>query len=256
VDNNEEILMLTFQDLHIGFGVSKGAITKIKRKELRVLFTSENLTFKPGEFVAVIGPNGSGKTTLFNTILGHQEPLSGAIEIQGKIWKDLDKMEKAKHLSFVPSKFNGVDHLTVYDLVAMGRAPYTNMLNKLTEEDQLVIQKVLVQLGLTNFVNKNTINLSDGERQIAMIGKALSQEAEIMILDEPTAFLDYNNRRKVLQLLKEIAKVNNQIIFISSHNLELCFEYCSRVVAIDANAKQLLDFSAPFDKEKIINKVF
>lgn len=241
--------MITFQDLHIGFN-------KTKRKEQRVLFTAEDLKFESGEFVAVIGPNGSGKTTLFNTILGHHEPLSGEIQIQSKNWKDLNRMEKAKHLSFVPSKFNGVDHLNVYDLVAMGRAPYTNMLNKLTTDDQLVIQKVLAQLGLTDFVNKNTMSLSDGERQIAMIGKALAQDAQIMILDEPTAFLDYNNRRKVLQLLKEIAELNNQVIFISSHDLDLCFEYCNRIVAIDTNSRQLLNFTAPFDKQNIIASVF
>jgi len=241
--------MLKFQDLHIGF-------SKAKRKEERILFTSENLTFNPGEFVAVIGPNGSGKTTLFNTILGEQNPLAGEISIEDKNWKNLTRTEKAKHLSFVPSKFSGVDHLSVYDLVSMGRAPYTNMLNKLTEEDESIVQKVINQLGLSDFVNENTISLSDGERQIAMIGKALAQEAGIMILDEPTAFLDYNNRRKVLQLLKEIAEKNNQIIFISSHDLDLCFEYCSRVVAIDTSSNELLNFYSPFNKEEIINKVF
>ena len=241
--------MLEFKNLHIGFN-------RAKRKEERVLFTSENLTFKPGEFIAVIGPNGSGKTTLFNTILGQQEPVSGAIKIEDKNWKELNRYEKAKHLSFVPSKFDGVDNLTVYDLIAMGRAPYTNMLNKLTEEDQAVIQKVINQLGLTNLINTNTLSLSDGERQIAMIGKALAQQAEAMILDEPTAFLDYNNRRKVLQLLKEIAEQNNQIIFISSHDLDLCFEYCSRIIAIDVNSKELLNFHSTYDKEEIINKIF
>lgn len=241
--------MLKFQDLHIGFH-------KKKSKEQRVLFYTENLSFKPGDFVAVIGPNGSGKTTLFNTILGHQEPLAGSIIIEGKSWLNLNRIEKAKQLSFVPSKFEGVDHLNVYDLVAMGRAPYTNMFNKLTDEDVIVVQKVINQLELSAFANKNTLNLSDGERQIAMIGKALSQDANIMILDEPTAFLDYNNRRKVLQLLKEIAKVNNQLIFISSHDLDLCFEYCNRIIAIDTNSNQLLNFSAPFQKHEIIQKVF
>lgn len=241
--------MLAFQDLHIGF-------RKTKRKQEKALFSAENLTFNAGEFIAVIGPNGSGKTTLFNTILGQQEPLSGIIKINNKSWTDFNRIDKAKHLSFVPSKFNGVDHLTVYDLVAMGRAPYTNMLNQLTNEDQLVVEQVLKQLGLSKFVNQDTINLSDGERQIAMIGKALAQESEIMILDEPTAFLDYNNRRKVLQLLKEIAVHNNQMIFISSHDLELCFEYCSRVVAIDTKSNKLLNFNAPFDRKTIIEKVF
>lgn len=249
MDNNEEILMLSFQKLHIGFN-------KKKSSEQRILFSAEEVSFKPGDFVAVIGPNGSGKTTLFNTILGHNEPLSGVISMEGKNWRELNRVERAKYLSFVPSKFEGVDHLNVYDLVAMGRAPYTNLLNKLTEEDKSVVNKVIKQLGLSEFINKNTIKLSDGERQIAMIGKALAQDTQIMILDEPTAFLDYNNRRKVLQLLKEIAQLNNQLIFISSHDLELCFEYCNRVVAINTESKELVNFKSPFNKEEIITRIF
>ena len=241
--------MLKFENLHIGFSGSK-------RKTSRTLFKTEDLTFKPGDFVAVIGPNGSGKTTLFNTILSEQQAIEGQIFHNNTNWKSINREDKVKIMSFVPSKFNGVDHLNVYDLIAMGRAPYTNILNQLTAADHLIIEKVVHQLGLKEFVHKNTLTLSDGERQIAMIGKALAQETDIMILDEPTAFLDYNNRRKVLQLLKEIAKENKQLIFISSHDLELCFEYCNRVVAIDAKNQKLLDFTTPFDKQDIIGTVF
>ncbi|WP_159038565.1 ABC transporter ATP-binding protein [Brumimicrobium mesophilum] len=241
--------MLKFEELHIGFAQKK-------HSEQRILFEVDSMSFKPGDFVAVIGPNGSGKTTLFNSILGHQEILSGAINIDGENWSNLNRIEKSKYLSFVPSKFDGVDHLSVFDLVAMGRAPYTNLLNKLTKDDQLVVQKVIDQLGLSKFADKNTLNLSDGERQIAMIGKALAQDAKIMILDEPTAFLDYINRRKVLQLLKEIAQLNDQIVFISSHDLDLCFEYCNRIIAIDTNSKKLLQFIEPFHKNDVIQTIF
>lgn len=241
--------MLKFEGLHIGF---KGG----KRKTSRVLFTTEDLSFQPGDFVAVIGPNGSGKTTLFNSILSEQKIISGEIYHKNVNWNSITREDKVKVMSFVPSKFNGVDHLNVYDLIAMGRAPYTNMLNQLTEKDHAVVKRVISQLGLDSFVSKNTLLLSDGERQVAMIGKALAQETDIMILDEPTAFLDYNNRRKVLQLLKEIATKNEQLVFISSHDLELCFEYCNRVVAIDSKNKILLDFTAPFDKDEVIKKVF
>lgn len=241
--------MLKFEELHIGF-------VKNKRKPSRTLFKTEGLAFKPGDFVAVIGPNGSGKTTLFNTILGEQQAIGGQISYKNTHWSTITREEKVKLMSFVPSKFNGVDNLNVYELIAMGRAPYTNILNQLTSEDHLVVEKVIAELGLQELAQKNTVHLSDGERQIAMIGKALAQQTGIMILDEPTAFLDYNNRRKVLQLLKEIALKNNQLIFISSHDLELCFEYCNRVVAIDIKAQMLLDFNAPFISKEIIESVF
>ncbi|HLV41171.1 MAG TPA: ABC transporter ATP-binding protein [Brumimicrobium sp.] len=241
--------MLKFEELHIGFG-------KNKRKPTRTLYKTEDLVFKPGDFIALIGPNGSGKTTLFNTILGEHQAIGGQILHNNTNWKSITREEKVKLMSFVPSKFNGVDNLNVYELIAMGRAPYTNILNQLTKEDHLVVEKVITELGLQELAQKNTVNLSDGERQIAMIGKALAQETKIMILDEPTAFLDYNNRRKVLQLLSEIAIKNKQLIFISSHDLELCFEYCNRVVAIDSKAQKLLDFNAPFEKQDIIEAVF
>lgn len=241
--------MLKFEKLNIGFG-------KNKRKPLRTLFKADGLTFNPGDFVAVIGPNGSGKTTLFNSVLGEQKVIEGQILYKNNNWDSISREEKVKIMSFVPSKFDGVDNLSVYDLIAMGRAPYTNILNQLTSEDHLVVEKVITELGLQEMTQKNTVNLSDGERQIAMIGKALAQETKIMILDEPTAFLDYNNRRKVLQLLSEIAIKNKQLIFISSHDLELCFEYCNRVVAIDITEKELLDFNTPFEKESIIRTVY
>lgn len=240
---------MKFQDLNIGYHQSK-------KKTEYTLFSAEEFDFQPGEFVSVIGPNGSGKTTLFKTILGQHEALSGEISIQGQSWKQLSRIEKAKQLSFVPSKFSGVNHLSVYDLIAMGRSPHTNMLNQLMDYDHEVIQNIVDQLDLKKLVHKNTVHLSDGERQVAMIGKALAQEAKIMILDEPTAFLDYNNRRKVLEILKELARSNNQLIFISSHDLDLCFDYCNRVVGIDAEQKTLLDYKAPFDRRAIIQKVF
>ena len=241
--------MLKFKNLHIGFG-------KTKRGQENFLFQTGDIQLNQGEFVAVIGPNGSGKTTFFNTVLGLQNALNGEISFKGLDWKSVDRKEKTKILSFVPSKFLGVNHLSIYDLIAMGRSPYTNILNQLTENDHKIVNEVIQELNLESLMHDNTLTLSDGERQTAMIGKALAQEANIMILDEPTAFLDYNNRRKVLELLKRIAKKNDQLILISSHDLDLCFQYCSRVIAIDTKNKRLLDFKAPFNKDKVIQEVF
>ncbi|PKR81297.1 hypothetical protein CW751_04360 [Brumimicrobium salinarum] len=241
--------MLRFSQLNIGF-------TKGQRQDPKVLFTSGELSFQAGDFVALIGPNGSGKTTLFNTILDHQPLLSGNLFFNEKDWKTLSRKEKVKTVSFVPSKFNGVQHLSVKELIAMGRAPHANLLNQFSQKDHQVVAKVMEELDLTQFAEKDTLYLSDGERQIAMIGKALAQETRIIILDEPTAFLDYNNRRKVLKILQKVARKNKQLIFISSHDLELCFEYCNRVVGIDQKQKEMCDFFEPFHKEDIISKIF
>jgi len=241
--------MLQFKDTHIGYYDAKS------RKQ-QLLFKLEELTFKKGEFIAVIGPNGAGKTTFFNTLIGSQQSQGGKISFCDQNWLTIPRHKRVKALSFVPSKFEGVNHLTVYDLIAMGRAPYTNMLNKLTDHDHAVIEEIIDQLNIQHIIHKNTLRISDGERQIAMIGKALAQETDIIILDEPTAFLDYNNRRKVLNILQKIAKKQQKLIFLSSHNLELCFSYCSRVIAIEIEEKKMIDWLAPFDKEGIIQRVF
>lgn len=241
--------MLKFKDLHIGF-------IDRKSKQEHLLFKKNDLLFQPGDFVALVGPNGSGKTTLFNTILGFQKELQGEITFDKTSLSQFKREEKVKLISFVPSKFSGVDHLSVYDLVAMGRAPYTNILNKLTAKDHQIVQAIIDKLNLNSLANNSTLSLSDGERQIAMIGKALAQEAKVMVLDEPTAFLDYNNRRKVLQILKVLAEQNNQLIFISSHDLDLCFEFCNKVIAIDKNEKVLKSYSFPFEKKTIVQEIF
>src|SRR5690554_3394346 len=241
--------MLKFKDLHIGF-------IDRKSKQEHLLFKKNDLLFQPGDFVALVGPNGSGKTTLFNTILGFQKELQGEITFDKTSLSQFKREEKVKLISFVPSKFSGVDHLSVYDLVAMGRAPYTNILNKLTAKDHQIVQAIIDKLNLNSLANNNTLSLSDGERQIAMIGKALAQEAKVMVLDEPTAFLDYYNRRKVLQILKVLAEQNNQLIFISSHDLDLCFEFCNKVIAIDKNEKVLKSYSFPFEKKTIVQEIF
>lgn len=239
--------MLKFQDLHIGF---------YGKKKENILFKADELKFSEGEFIALIGPNGAGKTTLFDHMMGFVQPLAGNFVINDKNLSELSKTERVKALSYVPSKFYGINHLTVYELIAMGRTPYTNLLNKLGVEDVDVIEEVISTLGLKDMVKKNTVHLSDGERQIAMIAKALAQESEMMILDEPTAFLDYNNKRKVLGLLKDIAEEQQKLIFISSHDLELCFEYCNRIIGIDVEGGKLIDFKYPFDREDIIRQIF
>lgn len=241
--------MLKFKDLHIGF-------IDRKSKQEQILFKGDNLVFQAGDFVALVGPNGSGKTTLFNTILGFQKELQGEITFDDRSLSQVKRDEKVKLISFVPSKFSGVDHLSVYDLVAMGRAPYTNILNKLTAKDHAIVQTIIDRLNLNALANNNTLSLSDGERQIAMIGKALAQESKVIVLDEPTAFLDYNNRRKVLKLLRTLAEENGQLIFISSHDLDLCFEFCNRVIAIDKNEKVLKSYSMPFEKSTIVQEIF
>lgn len=234
--------MISFKDIQIGY------------KE--VLFSVTDLTLNTGQLVALIGPNGAGKTTFLHTILGLHKPISGELLFHGKEFSEMTKSEKTKLLSHVASKFEGVNYLSVADLIAMGRAPYTNMLNVLSTEDHKIVNRIISELDLSALASASTTNISDGERQIAMIGKALAQETEIIILDEPTAFLDFNNRRKILRILKTIAKEQGKLILLTSHDLNLSFEHADLILAIDERQKILKLYPAGFSGTSIISDIF
>lgn len=234
--------MITLKNIAIGY-----------RKPL---FEVEELTLNPGQLVSLIGPNGSGKTTFLNTLLGIIKPLQGEIFVDKDSTESMLQKDRVKIFSHVSSKFEGVNHLTVYELIALGRAPYTNLLNILRPEDHEIINSIIEQLGLTHLKDKFTTSISDGERQIAMIGKALAQQSKIIILDEPTAFLDYANRIKVIKLLKDIAVNQGKIILLSTHNIELGLEYSHTILAVTPKNKFLKVFSSTIEKEVLIHEVF
>lgn len=220
------------------------------------LFKVNDLSLKVGELVVLIGPNGAGKTTFFNTLLGSHSTLSGSIQIDERKLNSYSPHEKTELFAFVPSRFNGVEHLSVRELVALGRAPYTNILNRLGKLDIQKIDQLLAMLKIDGIQDQLTTQISDGERQIAMIGKALAQSTRIILLDEPTAFLDYSNRKKVLQLLKDLSEQENKLILVSSHDIELCFSYADRIIAVDQKRKKLQEFLPPYSKKEIVNQIF
>jgi iron complex transport system ATP-binding protein len=204
-----------------------------------VLFTIENLQFNKGKMYALIGANGSGKTTFLQSIIGINNPLKGDVMVSGSSISKLNRIEKAKTFSFVGSKFDGVDYLKVKDYIALGRTPYTNAFGRLGDTDLKVVNETIVLLQLEHLQNKFTTELSDGERQLAAIARAIAQQTEIIILDEPTAFLDYANRKKVMELMKKIAIELNKCIIVSSHDLELCLESEIDLVVVNKKHREL-----------------
>jgi iron complex transport system ATP-binding protein len=220
------------------------------------LFKVESLTLEKGNLVALIGPNGSGKTTFLNTLSGVQRPLQGIIKIDGNVLTDIGIKQKVRLVSYVSSSFQGVNHLSVFDLIAMGRAPYTNVLHKLTAKDEEFVNEVIELLGLSELRNKSTTTISDGERQLAMIGKAIVQETSLMILDEPTAFLDYANRIKIIKLLKKLAIKYQKLIVLSTHDLDIALAESSLVIALSKIEQQVKLYAKGVDKQTIIHDVF
>lgn len=175
----------------------------------------------PGEMVALIGSNGIGKSTLLRSLVGFQNYFSGSIKLNGKELSTIDSREVARVMSFVSTENIRVANMTVFDLVAFGRFPYTNWIGRLTAEDKQKVTGAIEKVGMTGFENRQTIQLSDGERQRTMIARALAQDTPVIILDEPTAFLDVSNKYEIFHLLQILAKEKGKTIILSTHDLNI-----------------------------------
>lgn len=231
---------------------------KLKQVDIgykKALVHIPELHIEKGKLYALLGKNGSGKTTFLQTLMGNISPLSGEYLIEDKKIENLSKREKMRYLSYVPSKFYGVEHLSVRELIGMGRAPFTNVLGRISQRDNDKIDEILALLKIEHLQCLSTQKISDGERQIAMIGKALAQEARAIILDEPTAFLDYSNRLKTIQILQEVVAKKGVTVLFSTHNLDLSLNYADVIATINKSQKFEV-FLSSVDKEEIIEKVY
>ena len=204
-----------------------------------LLFIDE-LNLNSGEIHVLIGANGKGKTTLLKSINGLQALVSGQIEIDHRLTSALNHKDLSNLVAFVSSKFDGIEHLKVYDYIALGRTPYTNLFGRLSSEDHIQIQHAINTLGIDYLSDKLTTEISDGERQLCSIARAMAQETPIITLDEPTAFLDYANRVKVLNILKSLATDQHKCIVLSSHDIDICLEMNLPILYIDSNSNHLI----------------
>ena len=182
---------------------------------------AEEIIIHSGDFIALVGRNGSGKSTLIHTLSGKIPPLNGLISLDGKDLSSYTASQLACKIAWVNARFLGVPHLTVLDYVLLGRTPYLGWLGNPTTEDRMAAQKALDFVSAGHLKDDQTTSLSDGERQLVSIARALAQETPYLFLDEPTAFLDFFHRKNVLALLKEIAQVKKIVIILSTHELDL-----------------------------------
>ncbi len=182
---------------------------------------AEEIIIHSGDFIALVGRNGSGKSTLIHSLSGKIPPLNGLISLDGKDLSSYTASQLACKIAWVNAGFLGVPHLTVLDYVLLGRTPYLGWLGNPTTEDRMAAQKALDFVSAGHLKDDQTTSLSDGERQLVSIARALAQETPYLFLDEPTAFLDFFHRKNVLALLKEIAQVKKIGIILSTHELDL-----------------------------------
>jgi iron complex transport system ATP-binding protein len=190
---------------------------------------SIDVTLHPGELTCLIGPNGAGKSTLMRTLAGMQAPLAGHVTLGKDELHRLSPAQVAKQLAVVLTERVEVGNLSAYALVALGRHPYTDWRGRLREQDERVVRQALQTVGAAHLAARPLSHLSDGERQKVMIARALAQEPAVLILDEPTAFLDLPRRVEIMQLLHTLARESNRAILLSTHDLDLALRMADRL---------------------------
>lgn len=215
--------VLETKNLSIGYATKKRS-TPISK--------SINLCLKKGQLVGLVGANGIGKSTLLRTITGVQKPLEGEISINSKKLMAYSPIELAKQLSLVLTEPIASKNLTVFELVALGRQPYTNWIGSLSQEDIDMTHKALKQVHIEALKSKKCFELSDGQLQKVMIARALAQDTAIIILDEPTSHLDLHHKAYILKLLQKLTKDTGKTILFSSHEIDLAIQLCDTMIVM------------------------
>ena len=222
---NQHIILKT-TDLSIGY---------ISKKEQTVIASNINIQLKTGELVGLIGANGIGKSTLLRTLTNVQNPLSGSIEIDQKNISAYNPIDLAKVMSLVLTEQVASKNLSVFELIALGRQPYTNWVGNLSETDIKAVNTSLKQTNIYDLQHKKCYELSDGQLQKVMIARALAQDTDLIILDEPTTHLDMYHKAYILKLLQRLAKETNKTILFSSHEIDLAIQLCDNLIVMTNN---------------------
>lgn len=200
------------------------------RKGRRVNVVAEDITatLESGELVALIGRNGAGKSTLLRTLSAYIAPIQGNALYNGSSVAEMTQTEIARQISVVLTE-SVKSAMTVRELVSMGRVPHTNFIGHMTHKDKQAVDRALNTMGVASLEQRSIETLSDGERQKCMIAKALAQETPLMLLDEPTAFLDFGSKVGLYKRLKALSRDENKAILVSTHDLELALKLADRL---------------------------
>lgn len=198
----------------------------------RILIADADLRLNEGTMTGLIGLNGTGKSTLLRTLSGLHQPLSGSIHVGDRPLDRLSAMERARAISMVLTDRPQVGWLDARTLVSLGRHPWTGHLGKVSATDHERINEAMERTGTVQWSDRGVHSLSDGELQKVLIARALAQEAPVMLLDEPTAFLDLVNRVSILRLLHGITRTHGRAVLFSTHDLQTAMELCDMLVLV------------------------
>lgn len=219
-------MTLALHDLHIGYAEDAGK---------HVVAEALNASLFKGTMACLVGANGVGKSTLMRTLSGFQSALRGEVRIDGRAIDAYTPRELSERVGVVLTERENMPDLMVEEVVAIGRMPYTNFWGSLTPVDRKAVDEAIALVGIEPLRHKKIGCVSDGERQKAMIAKALAQQTDIILLDEPTAFLDYGSKVSVMRLLRQLAHEQNKLILLSTHDLEIAFQTADEVWILQHN---------------------
>lgn len=206
------------------------AIGYSSKKETICVAKNININLEKGKLIALIGANGIGKSTFLRTIAAIQKPLSGTIYLNDKNISEYNSQQLAQNISVVFTEQLPPSNLTVFELIALGRQPYTNWLGKLCPDDLLKIDNALNVIQIEHLRNKKHYELSDGQLQQVLIARALAQDAPLIILDEPTTHLDLVNKVSLLKLLQKLTRTTNKCVLFSSHDIDLAIQVADEMI--------------------------
>lgn len=195
-----------------------------------------NVRLRAGELTCLIGRNGVGKSTLMRTLAGVQRPLAGSVQLGDLALHQLSVGDLARHVAIVLTEPIAPSHMTGYDLVALGRHPYTDWAGRLSDHDRHMVDWAMRVVDGSHLAQTPIAEMSDGSRQRLLIARALAQETDLILLDEPTAFLDVTSRAEMMSLLRHLAKHTHRAILLSTHDLDLALRLSDVLWVMEAGA--------------------
>ena len=222
----------------------------------KTILSDVSLDICYGQRVALVGPNGAGKTTLLKCLIRLYQDWTGRIRLNGKDLKSYSQKDLAKCISYVPQSDRCMAPFSVEQFITMGRYPYTSPFSTLTQEDRRIIEQALEITGTTGFRDRQLPTLSGGERQMTLIAAALAQEAQLLLLDEPTAFLDPCHARDICRILTEVNRVKHLTIFMVTHDINLAALTSDRLIAMRSGRIVYNDSPKQFMNNTVLSRVY
>ncbi|MBF1624084.1 ABC transporter ATP-binding protein [Prevotella sp.] len=219
-------MVISLSQLSVGYTLSHPVISDI------------NLELRSGQLACLIGENGIGKSTLLKTLTGFLPKLKGSLLLGNRDIESFSQRELARQVSIVLTQKPDVQNLTIEEIIGLGRSPYTGFFGRLRAEDRKVVDDAIATMGIEKLRGRMIQTLSDGERQKVMIAKALAQETPIILLDEPTAFLDFPSKAETFQSLQRMAHERDKLILLSTHDLELAVRFADSLLEVKSGRLQ------------------